>query len=48
MLEKQKADNRIREAMFQPDQAAELGSFNHVALNLDSTIKGTTGTTVAD
>ena len=30
--------------MFQPQQAEELGSFGHVALDLESTIEGTTGT----
>jgi hypothetical protein len=28
--------------MFQPQQAAELGSFGHVALALESKIEGTT------
>jgi hypothetical protein len=30
--------------MFQPQQAAELGSFSHVALAFQSRIEGTTGT----
>jgi hypothetical protein len=30
--------------MFQPQQAAELGSFSHVALTLESRIEVTTGT----
>jgi hypothetical protein len=30
--------------MSQPQQAAELGSFGHVALPLESRIDGTTGT----
>ena len=30
--------------MFQPQQAAELSSFGHVALALESRIEGTTGT----
>jgi hypothetical protein len=30
--------------MFQPQQAAELSSFGHLALSLESRIEGTTGT----
>jgi hypothetical protein len=30
--------------MFQPQQAAEIGSFSHVALALESKIEKTTGT----
>jgi hypothetical protein len=38
------SDNVIEHgAMFQPQQAAELGSFGHMALALESRIKGTTG-----
>jgi hypothetical protein len=33
--------------MFQLQQAAEFGSFSHVALSSESRIKGTTGTIVA-
>ena len=33
--ETQKADNRIRAAMFQPQQAVENGSFSHVALAVE-------------
>ena len=29
--------------MFQPQKAAELGSFDHLALALESRIEGTTG-----
>jgi hypothetical protein len=29
--------------MFQPEQAAEFGSFGHMALALESRIEGTTG-----
>jgi hypothetical protein len=40
---KQKAGNRIRGSMLQPQRAAELGSFSHVALALESRREGTTG-----
>jgi hypothetical protein len=41
---KQKTKNRIKGAMFQPQQAAEYSSFTHVALTLESSIEGSTGT----
>ena len=34
--------------MFQPHQAAELGSFGHLAMALESRIEGTTETIDAD
>ena len=34
-VEKQKAGNKIRTAMFQLQQSAEHGSFNHIALALE-------------
>jgi hypothetical protein len=33
-----------QEAMFQPQQAAELGNFSHMALALEPRIEGVTGT----
>ena len=51
-MEKRKpGDNVIEQegnVMFQPQEAAELGSFGHMALALDSRIEGTTGTIDAD
>ena len=46
---KQKAGNNVIEqkTTFQPQEAAELGSFGHVALALESRIEGTTETTDA-
>jgi hypothetical protein len=41
---KQNTNNRIRRTMFQPQQAPEHSSFGHVALALESRIKGTIGT----
>jgi hypothetical protein len=38
---KQKAGNRIRGAILQAQQVAEIGSFSHVALALQSRIEGT-------
>ena len=33
-----------KEAMLQPEQAAELSSFGHMALALESRVEGITGT----
>ena len=39
-----KADNRIRGLIFEPQEAAELGSLSHMALALESRREKTTGT----
>jgi hypothetical protein len=41
---KQKAGDNVIEQGFQLQQVAELSSFGHVALALESRIEGTTGT----
>ena len=44
VVEKPKAGDNVIEQGFQLQQVAELSSFGHVALALESRIEGTTGT----